>query len=52
MRRRICKVDKVTAKTLVIFKVYILSLLVGLQYLHDDCNIIHTGKSYNVPFNK
>lgn len=51
-RRRICEADKVTTKTLVIFKVYILNMLAGLQYLHDGCNIIHTGKSYNLPFNK
>lgn len=44
-RRRICGVDKVTAEMIPIFKCYIHSMLAGLEYLHQDCKIVHTGKS-------
>ncbi|KAF2434442.1 hypothetical protein EJ08DRAFT_693481 [Tothia fuscella] len=43
MRRRLTKMSKATAPTLVIFKMFLQNLVGGLEYLHE-CNVVHTGK--------
>lgn len=43
LRRRL-GADKVTRDFLPFFKLYIIVLLDGLDYLHTKCSIIHTGK--------
>lgn len=41
--RRRFGADKVTAPFLPVFKAYLRILLEGLDYLHSECHIIHTG---------
>lgn len=41
--RRRLGADKVTAAGLPLFKLYIRGMLYGLDYLHSECRIIHTG---------
>ena len=42
--RRRFGADKVTHPFLPIFKAYLQILLEGLDYLHSECHIIHTGE--------
>ncbi|KAF2671446.1 CMGC protein kinase [Microthyrium microscopicum] len=42
MRRRCDSVDKVTANSLPLFKLYILTMLDALNFLHTKCNVVHT----------
>lgn len=43
--------DHVTTELLPVFKSYIRILLEGLDYLHSECHIIHTGSyTRNLPF--
>lgn len=41
--RRRFGADKVTRPFLPVFKAYLRILLEGLDYLHSECHIIHTG---------
>lgn len=41
--RRRLGAEKVTAAGLPLFKLYIRGLLHGLDYLHSECRVIHTG---------
>lgn len=43
LRRRLGG-DKVTREFLPIFKMYIMALLNGLEFLHGKCRVIHTGE--------
>lgn len=42
LRRRVCG-ERVTRDWLPIFKLYIQILLEGLDYMHSECRLVHTG---------
>lgn len=46
--RRRFGADKVTRPFLPIFKAYLYILLEGLDYLHSECRVIHTGQHKDV----
>jgi serine/threonine-protein kinase SRPK3 len=49
--RRRLGADKVSRPFLPIFKAYLRILLEGLDYLHSECHIIHTGEKMDLaPF--
>jgi hypothetical protein len=44
-RRRVTGEDKVTRLLMPLIKTYLQILLEGLDYLHSECHVIHTGTS-------
>lgn len=43
LRRRITHKDYITTEALPLIKTYLRILLEGLDYLHSQCHVIHTG---------
>jgi serine/threonine-protein kinase SRPK3 len=44
-RRRVSGEDRVTRLSMPLIKTYLQILLEGLDYLHSECHVIHTGTS-------
>lgn len=45
LRNRVCG-ERVTRDWLPIFKIYLQILIEGLDYLHSECKLVHTGMSF------
>jgi serine/threonine-protein kinase SRPK3 len=45
-KRRVAGEDRVTRPLMPLIKTYLQILLEGLDYLHSECHVIHTGTSF------